>query len=230
MKKLLFLALIPLCLQAQAQSTPRILETSGNGMMHVSPDWVSTYLSLTSKGMDYSKVIEKLNEKASALEKHLVMAGFSKEQLKTSSYTVNKNTIWRNGKSIDSGFVGQQVLVLEFDNDKQKIARLVKSLGNSKTDVSFNFGFSLSEKKEAAVENEVLRKAVKDATDKANVLSAAAGTHLGTIQKIAYGTALRPPMPVRYAMSAEKTSGTFAGFDAKDIEVSESVTITWILE
>jgi uncharacterized protein YggE len=218
--------------QDKSTSLPTI-NAEGTGKMTVAPDWVTTYLTINSKGMDYNKVVQDLNNKASALEKQLIMAGFRKEDLKTTSYTINKNIVWDNNRNIDSGFIAQQSFVLEYPNNNQKIASFVKAISEGKSGASFNFGFGLSEKKNLEVTSELIRKAVTDATQKARILAEANGVKLKRIYRISYG---KPeiPQPIPYqmdrAMMKSEGANEFTGFNVQDIKLTDSVNITWEIE
>lgn len=221
----------PLLLLAQKPDHERsgTLNTEGTGRISVAPDWITTYLNTSSNGMDYNQVVLALNNKVSKLEKALVMAGFKKDDIKTTSYTVNKNIVWVENRNVDSGYIAQQGFTLEFDNNNQKIASLLKGLSEGKVDASFNFSFGLSTKKEEEVKNELLKKAVQDATSKANVIALASNVKMKKIIRIHYGTPeFQRPMPMT-AMALQKSTD-FSGFNAQSLEMSDSVTITWELE
>lgn len=231
--KLFALALLfPIILFAQSEEKAlRKISTEGKGKMTIAPDWITTYISVESKSMDYGKVVNDLNAKASTLEKQLVMAGFSKQDLKTSSYTVNKNIIWAEGRSIDSGYVGQQSFTIEFENNPKKVADLVKAFAESKVSVNFNFAFGLSPDKKINVRNQLIQSAVKDASEKAKVIAEASGVKLKNIIKIDYGQPeINNPQPyMRESMAMEKAD-QFGGFNLKDIELTDSINIVWEIE
>lgn len=217
---------------AQTNQKESVLITSGTSSMTVPPDWVTVRMNLESKSRDYSETVKDLNKKYSALEKELVMAGFSKDDIKTTNYTINKNIVWNNGKRIDSGYAGNQTLVLEFDNDNKKIIRLVETISGGKVDVSFGFQFGLSDKKKEETRNVLITKAVKDAKAKAETITTASGTNLKNIKKIEYGQLnVNHPMPM-YEMKAMRADApdSFGGFNAQEIEMSDSIVITWIIE
>lgn len=232
-RTILLTTLLLSCVISQAQEEKiSTLVTTGNSIMTFEPDWVTIQMSLNAKSMSYGEAVKELNKKFNILEKELVMAGFSKEDIKTSSYTINKNVVWNNGKRLDSGYVGNQTLKLEFDNDNKKIIRLVETLSKGKVDVNFSFHFGLSDKKKEETKNILITKAVKDATAKAETITTASGTKLKNIKKIEYGQLnVHRPMPMyeMKAMSADAPD-SFGGFNAQEIEMSDSIVITWIIE
>src|SRR5690606_26929067 len=118
------------------------------------------------------------------------------------------NIVWSNGRSIDSGYAGNQSLLIEFDNDNRKIANLVKALSGGKVDVNFGFAFGLSEKKKETTRQELIRKAVKDAENKATTIATAANVKLSGISKIEYGKMeINRPAPMYEARMMKADAG-----------------------
>ncbi len=230
---LLGLFFIPLTLMAQKEKSAATLSATGSASMQVAPDWISVNMSLNAKHADYGEVTKLLTTKYNQLEKQLIMAGFRKEDLKTINYTINKNIVWNNGRSIDSGYAGNQSLLIEFDNDNKKIANLVKALSNGKVDVNFGFNFGLSERKKEETRQELIKKAVKDAESKAAVIASTANLKLSRIAKIDYGkTELNRPVPMyeMRAMKADMAAESFGGFNAQELELSDTIHIIWEVE
>jgi uncharacterized protein YggE len=215
---------------AQESDKTAKLTAQGSASNKVSPDWVSVNMSISSKSMDYNQVVKDLTAKYNQLEKELVMAGFRKDAIKTNNYSINKNTVWENGRSKDSGFVGSQNILVEFENDNRKIANLVNTLSKGKVEVDFNFSFGLSDTKREAASQELIKMAVKAASDKANIIASASSVRLKRIIKIQYGaTAGIQPLYEARAMKMA-SSESFDGFNAREIEMSELITITWEIE
>lgn len=235
MKKSLFIALlVSLTFQVLAQKTeitPKIT-VQGNSSIKVNPDWVSVYMSIESKNADYNEVVKELNLKYNMLEKELVMAGFRKESIKTSHYNINKHMVWEDGRSKDNGYIGNQSLLIEFENDNRKITNLVNTISKGKVDVNFNFSFGLSDKKEEDTKKELINMAVKDASSKAGAIAGASSVMLKRILTINYGVPeINHPQPMyeARAMKADN-SNSFGGFNAREIEMSDSITITWEIQ
>lgn len=229
--KIVYLFILTLAMSIQTsfgqETKTRTLTAVGRGEIKSAPDLVVLNLDISAKNMDFNKAIEELNKKAATLEKQIIAAGFKKEDLKTTSYTVNKNYEYQNGRSIDSGFIANHSYTLEFPNDQSKIVTVVKSISKG-VDVTYNFGFTLSDAKNKELKAELLKRAVKDATDEATVLAAAGGVKLKQINEISYGLSEVVPFAMANARMAKMSAeGDFGGFEAKDISLSEKVTITW---
>lgn len=215
---------------AQDTSLPT-LETSGTGEMKVTPDRTVLYLDLSAQNMNFNNSVQELNRKTSILEKELLSAGFSKTDLKTTGYTVNKNTIYTNRGPVDSGYIARQSFLVEFTLDQAKIVKIVKTLSESKVGAAFNFTFTLSEQKEKEVQTELIKKAVADAKQKAKVLSEAAGVLLKRIVTINYGKNDSGPRPYSTMMKeSQSANDNFSGFTVNELSLKEQVLISWEID
>jgi len=221
--------LLLLCLTHLASSQDKsipTLQTEGTGELKTSPDWTIVYMEVSAKHMNFNKAVEELNKKYSILEKELTAAGFPKTDIRTQGYTIDKNIIYGQMGAVDSGFIGRQNFVLEFSNDQAKIVKLVKAFTESKTNLTYNFSFTLSEQKRKQVNGELIKKAVADANEKSKQLSSAAGVTLKRIVNIKYGVAEFNPLPMATFKEA-RMNEDFSGFNVKDLELKDRVTITW---
>jgi uncharacterized protein len=202
------------------------LQTEGTGELKTSPDWTVVYMEVSAKNMNFNKAVEELNKKYSILEKELNVAGFPKTDIRTQGYTIDKNIIYGQMGAIDSGFIARQNFVLEFSNDQAKIVKLVKAFTDSKTNLTYNFSFTLSEQKRKQTSSELIKKAMTDANEKSKLLSTAAGVTLKRIVNIKYGVNDFNPPPMATFKEA-RMNEDFSGFNVKDLELRDSVTITW---
>lgn len=210
---------------AQDKNIPT-LQTEGTGELKTSPDWTVVYMEVSAKNMNFNKAVEELNKKYSVLEKELNAAGFPKTDIRTQGYTIDKNIIYGQMGAIDSGYIARQNFVLEFSNDQAKIVKLVKAFTDSKTNLTYNFSFTLSEQKRKQTSAELIKKAVADANEKSKLLSGAAGVTLKRIVSIKYGVNDFNPPPMATFKEA-RMNEDFSGFNVKDLELRDSVTITW---
>jgi len=222
--------MISLNILAQDTGKTATISAQGNSSKKVSPDVVMVYMSISSITIDYNQVVSNLASQYSQLEKELVMAGFKKDDLKTINYTINKHSVWDNGRSKDSGYIGNQSMVIKFENDNRKIANLVNTISKGKVDINFNFSFGLSEAKKEATSQELIKQAVKDANSKANVIASASAVRLKKIMNIHYSTpVMNHPMYETHAMKMDSSAG-FGGFNSNEIEMTDTILITWEIE
>ena len=122
---------------------------------------------------------------------------------------------------------------LEFDLDNERLGKLLFALGQS--DLKPELRISYTVKDQEAAKNALLGEAVKDAKEKAEVLSRAAGVSLKEIQNINYSWGevdleVRP-MPAMLASGMTRASKIMGSYDLniqpEDIEVEDTVTVVW---
>lgn len=235
-----FLLLLPLLvmqsLSAQENTSPPLKATMkimGTGNIRVAPDLAIMSMTVKATDMDFNKAVKKLNEKADKLNKRLLSAGFTKNEIKTSQLNVQENGKWQNGNYVDSGYVASQYIELKFKRDQQRMAKLMEAFSQEKgAEALFNFGFSLSDEARQLANEELIRKAIQDARSKATVISNASGVKLGKISSIVYGQSdFQPMYKETMQMSARGASDQgMPDIEVKELEMQETITIYWEME
>ena len=122
---------------------------------------------------------------------------------------------------------------MEFESDNERLGKILYALGNC--DLKPEFRISYTVKDPEAAKNELLGKAVKDAKEKAAVLTSAGGVTLKDIQSIDYswgeiefevssmGRLMKACAPV--VASADLSNDL--DIEPDDIEVADTVTVVW---
>lgn len=126
--------------------------------------------------------------KACGLYQLLSAFGFERSDLKTLSFNVDTEyESYRENDTYKQRFVRYRVrhiLKVEFESDNERLGKILYALGNC--DLNPEFRISYIVKDTEVAKNELLGKAVKDAKEKASVITAAAGVTLKDIQSIDY--------------------------------------------
>lgn len=211
---------------AAAQQPGRTIEVKGTGTYSSIPDRGVLSVEISAVHRQFGDAVKDLNGKTEKINAQLASIGFSPEEIKTGDYTVMKHTVWENNANVDKGYIARQRVTVEFPQSKEKIGSIITSFMKSNTDVQFSFHFVLSEKKEREVRDELLKRAVADAQSRATVLTTAAGEKLGKIIRISHGSEM-PVMPMRALKYSTEQS---AGFEVKEISLTDDVTIVWELK
>ena len=231
-----FFSLSPLIAQeAQMPVSKATMKINGTGQMRVSPDLAVVSMTVRAKDMDFNKAVKELNEKTAQLNKKLLNAGFSKEEIKTSQLNVQENGHWRNGNYVDSGYVASQYIELRFKRDQQRMSRLMETFSKEKgAEALFHFGFSLSDEARQKANEELIKKAIQDARNKATLIANASGVKLGKIRNIVYGQPEYQPVPMykeSMQMSARGASDqAMPDIEVQEIEMQDVITIFWEME
>lgn len=211
---------------ASAQQQSGTIEVKGTGTYSAIPDLGVLSVEITAVNRQFGDAVKELNTKSEKVNRQLTELGFVLTEIKTGDYTVAKHTVWENNSNVDKGYIARQRISVEFLQTKERIGSILTSFMKSTAEVQFSFHFTLSDKKEQEVRDELLKRAVADAQSRASVLTAAAGKKLGQILRISHGTA-SGPMPVQALKFAAERS---AGFEVKDISFTDDVTIVWELK
>ncbi len=235
MKHTIGLLFILLTSAAFGQTTQE-LEVKGYGRLKTQPDLGVLNIELKAIQKEFGTTVSILSSDYDKIIKHLEKEGFKKEEIKTSSYGVQPNRIYGRGTFYDSGFVGQQSITIEFPNTKDNLAKLTDSFSKSPVKVKFSFSFTISDNKREEIRNELIKKAIEDAKQKAKLIAETSGQQLGKIKKIKYGTISTWNYEPDYDRALmievpdEEVIREQFGFDIKEISLKDFVIIIYELK
>ena len=185
--RLLLFGLLTLTGQLYGQTTQE-LEVRGYGRLKSQPDLGVISATVTTIQKDFGTTISILTSDTEKLFVHLEKVGFKRNEIKTNNFQVSGNTVYRKGSSYDSGFVGSQGLTIEFENSKSNISRLIDAFTKSPVDAQFSFHFTVSDNLREKLQNELIKKAINDAKQKAKLIADASNQQIIKIKTIKYGT------------------------------------------
>ena len=212
----------------------RTIRVTGKGQIKLKPDMMRITMTLEGLHREYGETLRRSSEDTEALKDVLSGFGFARTDLKTLNFSVDTEyESYRKRDAYKQRFVGyrfQHMLKVEFPSDNQRLGRILYALANCAVSPEFRLSYTVSDPETA--KNELLAKAVEDATEKASVLARAAGVTLQCIESIDYSwgeidieyrpmermaKAAQPLMAASYAMDIEPD----------DIELSDTVTVVW---
>jgi uncharacterized protein YggE len=235
--KFTFGLLFILLTSAAFGQTGQELEVRGYGRLKAQPDLCILYIELKTIQKEFGTTVSVLTSDYEKIIKHLEKEGFKKEDIKTSNYGVQGNRIYGRGTFYDSGFVGHQNLSVEFKNTSESLTKITDSFSRSPVKVQFSFSFTISDRKREDFRNELIKRAIQDANQKARLISETSGQQLGKIKKIKYGTALansgNEPTYERamvIEVPDEEEIKEQIGFDIKEISFKDYVIIIYELK
>lgn len=167
----------------------RTITVKGIGAVSVKPDLIVLGLSMETAEYEYDAAMKAAAEKIDFLNKALEAAGFEKKSAKTADFRVRADYDRRNdGKgnytSVFMGYKCRHELKIEFDFDTKRLAKALSEISKciAKPEISIDF----TVKDSSAVSGELLKAAVKNAREKAEILCAASGAKLGELLSIDY--------------------------------------------
>ena len=215
----------------------RTIRVTGKGQIKVKPDM--TRITITLEGMypDYAETLKHSSEDTDSLKDVLAAFGFESTDLKTLSFNVDTEyESYKDHGAYKQRFVGyrfRHLLKVEFDSDNERLGKILYALGNCALNPEFRISYTVKDPE--AAKNELLGKAVKDAKEKAAVITAAAGVTLKDIQSIDYswGEIELEVSPMNRLMKACAPvvacadSSYDLDIEPDDIEVADTVTVVW---
>lgn len=214
--------------------TTQELEVRGYGRLKSQPDLGVISASVTTIQKDFGTTVSVLTSDTENLLKHLEKVGFKRNEIKTTDFQVNENTVYRHGSSYDSGFVGSQSLRIEFENTKENIAKLIDSFTKSPVDAQFSFNFTVSDNLREKIQDELIKKAITDAKQKGKLIADASNQQIVKIKKIKYGTFSVDNFGGYYSTGlnmeipdAHQVSPRSLGFDIEELTFNDYVVIIY---
>ncbi|WMJ71651.1 SIMPL domain-containing protein [Cytophagaceae bacterium ABcell3] len=233
MKAITLFSFLLLSFGVIAQQNSRSLELKGTGTVKMMPDQGSLFINVSTHQMEMNKAISELDKKTVEIFKLLEKAGFKREDIKTIGYNVNKHTIYRNGQPRDSGYVGRQQLNLEFPYKKETTAKILSAFADQAAEAQLRFSFNMSDAKMKEVREMLIKDAIRDARQKAELIAEESAVSLGEISEIKYGEPEQAPIRFERAAMMETQDGRNRqpqGFDIREAEFTDTVWIKWNLE
>ena len=215
----------------------RTIRVTGKGQIKVRPDMTRITMSLEGLYKDYNETLRLSSQDTETLKDILSGFGFERSDLKTLNFSVD--TEYESYKDRDgsykqrfTGYRYRHMLKVEFDSDNERLGKILYALANGNVRPEFRISYTVKDPE--ATKNTLLGKAVKDAREKASVLTEAAGIGLKDIQSIDYswGEIDFEYRPMDGGILAERcmaepTAAYSLDIEPDDIEVSDTVTVVW---
>lgn len=218
----------------------KTIRVTGRGQIRLKPDTTRITLTLGDSYPEYDEALRHSAQDTDQLKELLVPYGFGKEDLKTLSFQVDPQYEGYKEKGVFrqrlTGYQFRHVMKVEFASDNDRLGRILYALANCPAKPEFWISYTVRDPEVA--KNALLDRAVRDAMDKAAVLSAAAGVKLKDIRNIDYswGEMDLEVRPMNRAVCAASRSmsaaedGYALNIEPDDIQVSDTVTVVWDIE
>jgi len=167
----------------------REMKVKGTGTFIGQPDLIEVTFSLITESKTYEETLKIADQTYNNLKDALVDIGFNEDDLKTTYFSINAyyEQIKDNSGNYVSVFRGYRLthnLRLEFDLDIDRLGEVLEVINNSNTKPNININFTIKDKD--FVKQEVLKDAVNNAKELANILADASSVNLGYIKEIIY--------------------------------------------
>ncbi|MCJ7466838.1 MAG: SIMPL domain-containing protein [Maribacter sp.] len=232
----LFFCLCTMMVMAQNENQTKTLEVIGSSKVSITPDLGILNVTVTNIDSVFSQSINGLNTKSNDINAQLIKIGFPKSAIRTNNFDVRKNIVYRDNKSIDSGYVATQQIQLEFKNDQNNITKILNQFSKSRTEIDLSFNFKVSDSLMQSVQDQLIKLATADAFRKAKLIGSAAQIDLKKIHKINYSSTFSAGMKLfnnDQGMNEAVLRGNSSpsqGFTPTDIVYSDTILIVWNFE
>ncbi|MSA99317.1 DUF541 domain-containing protein [Finegoldia sp. BIOML-A3] len=213
----------------------RTIRVKGKGKISVKPDTIKIMIKAEGLRWNYDETIEQSTQDTRILRDALKNAGLDPKDLKTTYFSIDSKYESYRDKNDDykEKFVGYEYehrTYIKFENDNKILGKVLYELANCDVKVKFEINHTVKDKEK--VKNDLLEKAVEDSTTKAKVLAKASGVKLKEILNIDYswGEIDIYSSPMDDLMVCKAASSYDIDIEADEIDVQDTVTVTWAIE
>ncbi|WP_299700149.1 SIMPL domain-containing protein [uncultured Pontibacter sp.] len=211
----------------------RRLQISGRGKLSIAPDIVILAFSASAHDWEYEKTVNALNTKVEELRSIIEKEGIERKSLKTKDFGIHKETTWnrKTEKSEFNGFKASHSLELELPLEKGIINSLLAQIAKKLDNLDFSISFGVKEAAEH--QQQLILQAIARAKENAALIAEATGVELREILEIDYSyreltiRSQRHDYEVYESNMLMEASSPAPDFEPDDIDVTETVTITW---
>ena len=183
--KILILALILIFgVSSTAFAEERIstISVSGEGVIEVAPDRATISVGVVTRDKNASKVQNDNARIASEIIKSVAALGIDKKNIRTGNYSFHQYYRQENNKRVADGYESNNTVTIIVD-DLNLVGKIIDtSLSHGANNIdSLEFGI----KNKAALQNDAIRLAVRDARAKAEVVAAELGKNIIGVKNVA---------------------------------------------
>ncbi|MCF8238957.1 MAG: SIMPL domain-containing protein [Saprospiraceae bacterium] len=207
--------------------SPAQITVEGCGRVSATPDQVTLSFQIVESSLEYTPCLQGLADRVHQLRADLITEALDIAELRTGHFSVQPRYEFHDGKQTFKGYDARQHLSISIPFNKEKLGQVLQILSQSESKAEFQLNFGLAD--EQKQRDEALEKAVQQARRDASILAQAAGTQLGELKEIRYGSAPghhEGGLQVRMAAMKENVP---LEVDPSDIQVEARITGTWTI-
>ncbi|MDU5569706.1 MAG: SIMPL domain-containing protein [Peptoniphilus harei] len=203
--------------------------------MSVKPDTTSLRITFGGIYKDYEETVRQSAEKTKILREAIEKSGLPGEALKTKDFSIQSEyESYRDyNNDYKKRFLGYKFYhktQIQFPKDNKMLGRILYELSLCSVKVEFSIDYTVKDKD--AVKKEVIKRAVENSREKAEIMAIAAGVSLGEVQSIDYSwgeidirTSPVDKLEVRKSYALEPSYDI--DIEPDDIDLTDTVTIVW---
>lgn len=211
----------------------RVIRVKGKGRVSVPPDCIQLSLSLNVLNRDYAEAMRLAGQYLEDIRQALKGEGLHREHIRTTNFSVSTSYERKQDRYLNSQevFVGYRIaneLKIEIEQDSRRLGRILNALALCRADPEISIRYALRD--EAAMKDELLRRAVQDAHAKASVLAESAGLALGEIRSVDYSWGEIEVRRAMYTMSSAMVAERMVDLEPEALQATDTVTVVWAIK
>ena len=206
------------------------LTVSGSGTVLVESDLAVVTVGVREASTDVLVAQSTVNEKIAAIKQALLEAGAKESEINTDSINIYANYDYSDNTEVIVGYTANNTLSVR-TSDIDNVGALIDAAFAAGANTLDNVQFTVQDDSEAR--EQALTEAVEDARRKADVLAAAAGLQIASIESIAESGVYTYDSMRNYAMMDEATTesgGAGTLVQAALVSVDASVSMEFELQ
>jgi len=163
------------------------ITVSGVADEKLSPDMVTFYVQLNVVDKQTSKGTQKLTLQLNELQQKLTAAGFTQKDIKLGNFSITPVIEYTSEKQDFKGYQISQSLEITFEAKRDKMDKLINTLSAEDAErITVSFYAFLSDTKKREAEKRLLKKAINDAAENAEIIADAAKIEIDAVSQIIY--------------------------------------------
>ena len=211
------------------------IRVTGIGSVSVKTDTTSLRITFGGIYKDYEETVRQSAEKTKILREAIEKSGLPGEALKTKDFSIESEyESYRDyNNDYKKRFLGYKFYhrtQIQFPKDNKMLGRILYELSLCSVKVEFSIDYTVKDKD--AVKKEVIKRAVENSREKAEIMAIAAGVSLGEVQSIDYSwgeidirTSPVDKLEVRKSYALEPSYDI--DIEPDDIDLTDTVTMVW---
>lgn len=213
----------------------KTIRVTGIGSVSVKPDTTSLRITFAGIYKDYEETVRQSAEKTKILREAIEKSGLPGEALKTKDFSIESEyESYRDyNNDYKKRFLGYKFYhrtQIQFPKDNKMLGRILYELSLCSVKVEFSIDYTVKDKD--AVKKEVIKRAVENSREKAEIMAIGAGVSLGEVQSIYYSwgeidirTSPVDKLEVRKSYALEPSYDI--DIEPDDIDLTDTVTMVW---
>ncbi|MCU4176230.1 SIMPL domain-containing protein [Carboxylicivirga sp. N1Y90] len=238
MKRTCIISLIALLFSFQSiAQNKQLIHVEGIARIQEVPKEIIVSINLSIKDSLYQVCFNKSVESLEKLKTHFKSNGIKSRNIRVNNLIVNENYEFVKSKRLRKGYKSSILLEIKDRYNDAYSNVLLNSLNQEDLNISYRINFRFTEEQKTKLRKQALELAIKDATEKAELIASSSGLQLKQIKKITYGSNSTYFDSFDIIMDEEccdtpprKGNGSGITFNPKEQSIQKSILMEWSFE